>query len=405
VAQIIQNVDLAPAIAGFETCAANAFDVAFYTGNYFAAYSSDSGNTFNSTSPYQMMKLTGNTFCCDQRVEYIPRIDTFVWILLSNEGPIMLALASPEEIKSSGAKNWTYYDVNPSIFRLPGEDWFDFPQVSFGDNYLYLTFNSVGSNKAVITRFPLNEVGDRSVLHGEHIKTDQWYICPCHNTRGVGWFGAMKSDSEIRVFRWDEAPTSPVFHFDVPISTVPTADYSSLTPDGDDWLPPTSKIDWAITGGARAGDSLWFAWSAGKKYANEDLSPFPHAHIEYVIITIQDFGIGQAITAIQHYIWNSKFAFAWPSLAANSDPDPKVAISFCFGGGDLFPQHAVGVINESPKHATTSGRSFGAGGHYNDIRTCYPNTNVFVAAGFHTAKSDSSPPVGTNHPRYVILKP
>ena len=317
----------------------------------------------------------------------------------------MLALASPSEIKDSSGKFWTYYNVTPSTFRLPREDWFDYPQISFGDHYLYLTFNSVGSNKAIISRFLLSEVGDRAVLHGEFISADQWYICPCHNTGNVGWFGAMKSDSEIRVFRWDEPPASPVSHFDVPISSVPTADFSSITPDGDDWLPTTSKIDWAITGAARSRDSLWFAWSAGKKYANEEASPFPHTHIEYVTVFIQDFGVGQAIMSVEHYIWNSRFAFAWPSLAANSGPDSRVAISFCFGGGDFYPQHAVGLIDESPKKATTSGRSAGAGGHYNDIRTCFPNSADFVAAGFHTAKDDSTPPVLANHPHYVILKP
>jgi hypothetical protein len=405
VAQIIQNANLGPAINGWETCAACAGDVAFYTGNYFGAFSTDSGITFKKTSPFKLVALTGKTFCCDQRVEYIPRIDTFTWVLLSNEGPIMLAVASPSEIKSSSGKSWTYYNLTPGTFRLPGEDWFDYPQVSFGDHFLYLTFNSVGSNKAIITRFPLNEVGDRAVLHGEFISTDQWYICPCHNTGNVGWFGVMKSDSEIRVFRWDEAPGSPVTHIDLPIATVPTLDFSSLTPDGADWLPPTSKIDSAITGGARSRDALWFAWSAGKKYGNDDASPFPHAHIEYVTIAVQDFGIGQTFMAAQHYIWNRKFAFAWPSLAANAGPDSRVAISFCYGGGDHYPQHAVGLMDESPKHATTSGQSFGAGGHYNDIRTCYPNTAEFVAAGFHTVNDSSSPPVMVNHPHYVILKP
>ena len=56
-AQIVHNADLAPAFDGYETCAACGFDVAFYTGNHFAAFSTDSGNTFQKTSPHELMKL------------------------------------------------------------------------------------------------------------------------------------------------------------------------------------------------------------------------------------------------------------------------------------------------------------------------------------------------------------
>jgi hypothetical protein len=403
--QILQNTDLAPKIAGFETCAACAHDVAFYTGNWFAAYSSDSGHSFNRVSPYKMMQTAGYNFCCDQRVEYIPRIDTFVWILLSNEGPLMLAVASPDDIKSYNGKSWTYYDITPTTFRLRSEDTFDYPQIAFGDNYLYLTVNAVGTNQAVITRFPLHELGARATLHGEHIKANWWFVCPCHNTREAGWFGVLKSDSEIRVYKWDEAPGAPVAHFDFPIATVPTVDFSSLTPDGDDWLPPTSKINSSITGAARSANTLWFAWSAGRKYGNEESSPYPHPHIEYVEISIFDFGIGQSSLVVQHSIWNPDFAFAWPSLAASPALDATVAISCCFGGGSRYPQHAVGILGTHKVTATTSGKSAGAGGHYNDVRLGFPHTNQFVAAGFHTAKDNSNPPNLQNHPKYVIFQP
>jgi hypothetical protein len=404
--QILKNSDLAPKISGIETCAACVRDIAFYTGNWFAAYSIDSGTTFGQVSPYAMMQTAGFTFCCDQRIEYVPRIDTFVWVLLSNEGPLMLAVASPDEVRNSKAKAWTYYVIKPETFRIRGEDTFDYPQISFGDNYLYLTVNSVGTNQAVITRFPLEELAQRATLHGEHVKVSSWFVCPCHNTREAGWFGVAQSDSEIRVFKWDEPPGAPVKHFDFPIATVPTTEFSSFTRDGDDWLPPTSKINSSISGAARTGNTVVFAWSAGRKYANGEASPFPHTHIEYIEISIFDFGIGQASFATQHSIWNPDFAFAWPSLAASPTLEGKVAISCCFGGGrDRYPQHAVGILGTHKVTPTTSGKSAGAGGHYNDVRLCFPDTGQFVASGFHTAKDNSNPPKLENRPKYVIFSP
>ena len=397
-AQIVQNIDLAPTHTGLETCAANAGDVAFYTGNWFAAYSTDGGNSFDAISPFDMMQFAGRNFCCDQRVEFIPSINTFAWVLLSVEGPLMLALASPGDIKNTDGRKWTYYDITPSAFRLES-DTFDFPQISFGHDYLYLTVNTIGSGGAIVARFPLNQIGERATIFGQFIKTDQWMVCPCHNTRDVGWFGTFKSDSEIRVFTWEEDPNAWVFWFDVDIATVPTIDFSSLTPDGDDWLPPTSKIQSNITGAARARNHLWLAWSAGRKYANEEASPITQPHIEYVIIDVP-----QKTLAAQRYIWNSQFGFAWPSLAANWDEDTKIALSFCYGGGNLYPQHGVGILGDPPLLATTSGRSAGAGGHYNDVRMCFPNTSQFVAAGFVSAKDNSTPPKIFNHPHYVIFE-
>jgi hypothetical protein len=397
---IIQNVDLAPTVSGFETCAATAGGVAVYTGNWFAAYSTDGGNNFHAISPQDMMKLAGRTFCCDQRVEYVPNIDSIAWILLSQpeNSAIMLAVARPGEIAGSNGRNWTYYVITPSTFRLQSDS-FDYPQISFGNKYLYLTANKMGSGGAIVARFPLDQIGNRATMFGQFITTDQQYVCPCHNTLDVGWFGTFKSDSEVRVFTWEEDPAALVFPFDVNIATVPTTDFSSFTKEGDDWLPPTSKVQSIITGAARSRQHLFLAWSAGRKYASGEASPFTQPHIEWVQIDVPTKTL-----VTQRYIWNPAFGFAWPSLAANGDQDTKIALSCCFGGGDLYPQHAVGVIGDPPLLATTSGRSAGAGGHYNDVRMCFPNTNQFVAAGFVAAKN-GDPPVVADHPHYIIFQP
>src|SRR4051812_3039123 len=48
---IVQNVDLSPGFEVWETCAASASNTVLYTGNWFAAYSVDSGNTFTPIDP------------------------------------------------------------------------------------------------------------------------------------------------------------------------------------------------------------------------------------------------------------------------------------------------------------------------------------------------------------------
>jgi hypothetical protein len=64
-------------------------------------------------------------------------------------------------------------------------------------------------------------------------------------------------------------------------------DWSSLTPDEEDWLPPSSKIDTAVTGVARAGPELWLAWSGARKISGRDQNAFPHPHIGIAVISLQ----------------------------------------------------------------------------------------------------------------------
>jgi hypothetical protein len=398
VTEIVQNVQLRP--QGLETSAASAFDVAMFTANYFAAFSTDAGATFTQISPYGMMSLAGDSFCCDQRVEYIPSIDTFAWVLLAMEGPVMLAVASPEEIRRSRGRAWTYYHLTNATFRLQN-DQFDFPQVSFGRSFLYLTFDLIVGGGSIVARFPLSELERRATLNGRFLKTPESFVCPCHNTLEEGWFGTLKSDSQIRVLRWSEASTS-VNSFVVDVSTVPSTDFSTMTPDNTDWLPPTSKIGTNITGAARDRNHLWLAWSAGKKYANGRTSPIPQTHVELAIIDMASQSL-----AGQRYIWNRRFAFAWPSLAGNwgwDVPEAHVAIGLSWGGPNDYPQHAVGILGDPPLLSTTSGPTAGAGGHYNDVRMCYLRVEQFVAAGAVAPEDASTRPVITNRVNYVTFR-
>ena len=396
--EIVQNVQLTP--QGLETSAANAFDMAMLTANYFAAFSTDAGTTFTTISPYGMMSLAGDTFCCDQRVEYIPSIDTFTWVLLAAEGPIMLAVASGEEIRRSSGRAWTYYHLTNATFRLQN-DRFDYPQVSFGRSFLYLTFDLLVGGGAIVARFPLSDIKQRTTLTGRFLKTPESFVCPCQNTLEEGWFGTLQSDSKIRVLRWSEASTS-VNSFVVDIATVPNTDYSTMTPDNTDWLPPASKIQANITGAARNRNHLWLAWCAGKKYADGTPSPIPQTHVELAMIDMAS----QSLTA-QRYIWNRGFAFAWPSLAGNWGWDvseAQVAIALSWGGPSDYPQHAVGLLGDPPLMSTTTGRTAGSGGHFNDVRMSYPDVDQFVAAGAVAPKDTSNPPVVTNSVNYVTFR-
>jgi hypothetical protein len=53
--------------------------VALYTGNWYAAISIDGGHTFRYLDPFTAFPDPPNLgYCCDQVVNYVPSIDTFV---------------------------------------------------------------------------------------------------------------------------------------------------------------------------------------------------------------------------------------------------------------------------------------------------------------------------------------
>ena len=390
-----RNVDLAPKIKGLETAAANAFDVAFLTANWTAAFSVDSGKKFTAISPFDLLKPLGLTFCCDQGVTYVPRINSFLWVLLSTEGPIVMAVASPEQIGDSKGLSWTIYQIPPSAFRRENEA-FDYPDVSFGDNFVYMTANLMNKGGALIVRMPIGDIAARATINTRYaFISDSSFICPAQLTGERGWFGAMQTASSLRVFSWRESSLSLEPPFDVPIATVPTDDFHSFTPDAEDWLPDTSKISFEVTGAARSGQELWLAWSAGRKISGRPDNAVPQPHIEIAVVNIQTRKLIR-----QRYIWNPDFAFAWPSLAAN--PAQEVAMSFAWGGGPFYPQHAVGILKGREDFvSTTSGPSTGSGGHYVRVRMAFPNVNEFVAGGWVAVKDKGKV---TNHPHYVVFR-
>ena len=77
----------------------------------------------------------------------------------------------------------------------------DFPEVSYGDNFLYLAFNLIGSH-SIGLRLKLGEIAERASLHMEYLAaTNNYWLRPVQSTGGTGYFVAQNSASELRMFR------------------------------------------------------------------------------------------------------------------------------------------------------------------------------------------------------------
>jgi hypothetical protein len=432
---IYKNTDLNSGVGsnnfeGWETCAASGAGVVVYTSNEFSAYSVDDGDNFLPLDPAGICNEKGEEFIGDQVVIYIPQISMFFWVIQTVAGNYVVAIARPDEIKSRGKDAWRAGTILSSRFGTGGEQ-MDFPELSIGSRFLFMSFNRGGH--AIGLRMSLSEIkaprhvkaGKKRVATPFFHATDNFWLRPVQNCGITGYFVSQNNTPErgweIRVFRWNESAPLPD-HIDFPIPTIPAEDWTVTNPDGNRWIPgppPGTRIDQRITGATRSAQYIWVAWTAARRvddtsllnYMGEiDYTIFPFPHIEIAVLNMDTGSVRMK------YLWNSKYAFAFPALA--TDGNGNVGISFCWGGGKRwYPQHGVGMLSvgmlsdrsseiKAPitkKRMTTSSlisttshpRTQGAGGDYISVRMSDPPSRL-CASGF---TQDSR----TKHPHYVVF--
>jgi hypothetical protein len=375
--------------------ASNGDGVVFVTANSYAAYSTDGGSNFTQLDPTAIFPADSVGFCCDQIVQYVPSIDRFIW-LIQGTG-FRLASASPEDIINSGGTAWTYWNLTPGVFGQPTGTGFDYPDLSVGNNYLYMSWN-VGwpncpagcTSGHLIARTPLADIqaggtigigytnpSDSPMAWGGHLS---------QNTLDEVFWAGHNNNSNMRVFSLAEN-SNMYFWRDIGISSWATGGLSSTTPDGRDWLNKLSNFPSnAVIGLTRVGSQLWLAWSAGTD------SNFQQPHIEMVTLDLNNnFSKTQQVQ-----IWNDSYAFAYPALATNACTS-EVGLSFEYGGNGNYENHVVGFWGDFVAYITT-GSNVGTTrfGDYVTIRQEPPTEdnpgNLFSAFGYGI---NSVPPPGT----------
>ncbi len=351
-------------------------DVVFFTGNWYAAISLDKGATFLYVDPYHAFPDPPQMrFCCDQVVQYIPQIDTFVWLLQYTETPSggniqRLAFATTADVKLG---HWRTFDITPASLELPGM-FLDFPDLAVGTNMLYMTTNAFKGSTwkaTVLVRIPLSGIQSGAIT-AQHTSTNTNFNFRVAQHCGTRAFWAShQSTSSLRLFSWDETAAAPTFR-DVTVASWADGPYSSKTPDGFNWL---GRADRRIVGATQAGNELWFAWGANRGGANARPQP-------YVQIARIDATTFQVIDNIN--LWDPQSAIFYGALATNSNSE--VGVSYTIGGGGLFPSHVVGILTGTRKEqvavAGVRGPAGGKWGDYMTVRRHSPNDKLFASAGF-----------------------
>lgn len=359
--------------------------VVFVTSNWFAAYSTDGGGIFTQLNPTTIFPADAVGFCCDQIVQYVPSIDRFIWLLQGNGN--RLAVARPADIINSGGTAWTYWNLTPQVFGQPSGTGFDYPDLSVGNNSLYMSWDvgwpacpaGCSSGRQVVrTSLAGLQAGGTITVEftNPSLSTMTWGSHLMQDTLDEIFWAGHNNNRNMRVFSLAEG-SNTYFWRDVGISSWATGGISSTTPDGQDWLNKLNNFPGtAVIGSTRVSNQLWFAWSAGTD------GNFQQPHVE--MVTLDRSNNFHVIQQVQ--IWNNSYAFAYPALATNSCTG-EVGLSLEYGGNGNYENHVVGFWGDFVVYITT-GTNVGTTryGDYVTIRQEPPTTddpgNLFNAFGY-----------------------
>lgn len=393
---LVKNVqlnDVATADTASHVCepsAATSGDVVFYTGNWFAAVSTDGGTTFKYIDPYTTFpNPPGMGFCCDQVVQYIKSIDTFVWLLqytkdASGKNIQRIAYATTAKVK---AGSWRYFDITPASLGLAAGVWLDFPDLAVGSNMLYMSSNAFAGNAwraAAVVRIKLSSFTSGTLSAARTVSSTHPSLRVAQNCVTTAFFVAHNSTSSLRVFSWKESQAAPTV-VDVTVASWSAAACSSTTPDGRQWL---QRADGRHTGATLAGAELWFAWGSAQGGVNAR----PHPFVQIARIKAATMTLAENIN-----LWDPKSAIFFAGLSTNANNE--VGASYTIGGGIRFPTHVVSILTGTRRQVktfvSTRGPADNKWGDYLTVRRNYPNQKLFCATGYSlqsgAGASDATP--------------
>jgi hypothetical protein len=376
-------------------------NVVFYTGNWYAAVSADGGTSFKFIDPATQFPdpAPNSSFCCDQVVQYIKKLDMFVWLLQygpdSGDNIQRLAFAKTSDLV---AGKWKLFDITTQNLNVAGA-FLDFPDLAVGANCLYVTTNIFGPGDQVgsgVVRIPFAGIQAGAPKARPFVSMNLQSFRVAQNCGTTAFFAAHQNTSTLSVFSWDEAQNQPVNKL-VPVARwLGGNGYFSRTPDGRRWL---DRADPRITGATLAKNELWFAWAVD---TNSNHRPKPFVQIARIKAT--DLTLLDNIN-----IFDPDSAVCYGALSTNANDE--VGISYMIGGGTREPSHAVGILTGTRKDVVVSTgdrapfdpqTGKGEWGDYLTVRRVFPNEKLFAATGY-TMKG---PEDGSNRdctPRFVIF--
>lgn len=372
----------------------------WYTGNWYAGRSSNSGNTWNFVNPYADFP----DFCCDQDVIHDKGRDILLWY---RQG-VQLGGGNNNfkiGVSSNGGASWSQYTITYTNYGGLPLGWFDYPQLAVSNNYLWITSNYFNANgtfqRMILTKISLDELQAGAGISWTYwSRTTGWTWSPTQGTTDVMYIGDHTNQSLFNICDQPEN-NSTLNCRDVAVPAWTATGRGSAvctTPNG---LNPCDRLDQRVNVGwlkeseaAPNSHVLGFFWTVAQG------NGFNYPYVNAIAVDPTTF-TPLAGGAGRPYIFNQSFAFAYAGASPNGRG--ALGISTWLIGGGYYPLFYVGIdddYNGVPPgwelgYVTDSTTVFGnRWGDYTRVRSFVPTEGVWSASG-HVTKG-----VGQS-PRYV----
>jgi hypothetical protein len=355
----------------------------FYTANWYAAISTNGGQSFSYIDPYSFFSSVNDGFCCDQVVQYARAQDMMLWLLQyhkdSNSGTQRLAKA----VGAAVAQNaWSYWDLTPQHFGFANGNWLDYPNLTVGSTYLYGNSNvflvSGGFSGSVLWRIPLAQLAAGGNVSYEYKTwTNQGSVRCTDGATTTMYCGFPLDTDTVRFWRWSDNEGSPAsFDIDVTPFTWLNDDGVATNNDGTNWA---GKLDSRPLGAWFGKGQIGLVWSAKQD-----------ANFAYPYTNIARFDAATMTLNGHTKIWNPNYAWLYGTAFPNASGD--VAGLIYAGAGGVYPTAQYWIVDEySPSFSSlafhgaassAAGPSNNRWGDYVTVRQNGVNIHTWVGAFF-----------------------
>ena len=330
-----------------EPSVGNQGPVVFYTGNWFAARSTNYGSSWNYVNPLQGMP----DFCCDQDVIYDKNYKIFIWFRqgikdANGENRFLLSV-------SKDGQTWTSYSIHPTVVNQNWKNsWWDYPHLAISNNKLYITSNMFDKSdrfvRSVITQWDLKQLSlGTTVNFWYYFETNQFNYTPVQGATDTMYWAVHNTNAQMRIYKWTESTNT----INIAVRNTPAFQWGPMSCPGPDGINWCARSDSRILSGWINKGEIGFAWNVKQGGS----FPYPYVHV----VVFKESGL---IYKSNPVLWSQKIAWMYPSFS----PDSSGNIGFVayYGGGSYYPSIAVGIINPGigvpppyPAYSIVSGKN------------------------------------------------
>jgi hypothetical protein len=388
----------------------------FYTGNWFAARSTNGGIFWTHVDPFPGWPAY-SPFCCDQVALPDKARTRFFWERMGSPG------TNPDtgnyenvfklSVSANGGATWWTYTVAPlNVNGSWTNQWWDYCHMQLAGRYLYIAwnmFNQAGSwTQSVMLRWPLDALAAGAGFSYNYYYSTSWFtFVPaqgCDHTMywASNWPNAAPQNSRIAIWKWDEDTTTVT-------SVVKDVTAWTATGRGDAVCGAASgnwaaRYDQRVLTGAR-----YRIWNTNLKYYGRNVlgwwwnvaqgGSFPKPYIEGAAFfedTLAQVPGNQG----RPLVYNTGTCFAYPAASVNERGDVGLVINYSSGAA-LNPSVAYCLSDDytgAPPgwtyhtvRTSTTRPSDNKWGDYNTSRPFFPSSEVWSAASHFLPTSTAAP--------------